>query len=60
VVGTHHVGASTRQAQEAVADGVEEIINAFARGELLHVVNNPAQRTAQQAGQHVAQSGAAR
>jgi D-3-phosphoglycerate dehydrogenase / 2-oxoglutarate reductase len=42
VVGTHHVGASTRQAQEAVADGVAEVIDAFARGELLNVVNGPA------------------
>jgi D-3-phosphoglycerate dehydrogenase / 2-oxoglutarate reductase len=41
VVGTHHVGASTRQAQEAVVDGVEEVINAFDRGELLNVVNSP-------------------
>ena len=41
VVGTHHVGASTQQAQEAVVDGVEEVINAFDRGELLNVVNSP-------------------
>jgi D-3-phosphoglycerate dehydrogenase len=41
VVGTHHVGASTQQAQEAVLDGVEEIIDAFAKGELLNVVNSP-------------------
>jgi D-3-phosphoglycerate dehydrogenase len=40
VVGTHHVGASTEQAQESVTDGVVEIINAFDRGELLHVVND--------------------
>jgi D-3-phosphoglycerate dehydrogenase / 2-oxoglutarate reductase len=39
VVGTHHVGASTRQAQEAVVDGVEEVIAAFEGGELLNVVN---------------------
>jgi D-3-phosphoglycerate dehydrogenase len=39
VVGTHHVGASTQQAQEAVVDGVEEVIDAFTRGEPLHVVN---------------------
>jgi D-3-phosphoglycerate dehydrogenase / 2-oxoglutarate reductase len=42
VVGTHHVGASTQQAQEAVVDGVVEIITAFARGQLLNVVNEPA------------------
>jgi D-3-phosphoglycerate dehydrogenase len=42
VVGTHHVGASTEQAQEAVTDGVVEIISAFDRGELLHVVNDVA------------------
>ena len=41
VVGTHHIGASTQQAQEAVVAGVEEIISAFDRGELLNVVNNP-------------------
>jgi D-3-phosphoglycerate dehydrogenase len=41
VVGTHHIGASTQQAQESVADGVEEIIAAFDRGELLNVVNGP-------------------
>ena len=39
VVGTHHVGASTEQAQEAVVDGVVEIITAFGDGELLNVVN---------------------
>ena len=56
VVGTHHVGASTQQAQEAVVDGVEEVITAFDDGVLLNVVNA--------LGQHpdhgVAQSGAAR
>ncbi|MFL6131501.1 MAG: NAD(P)-dependent oxidoreductase [Nocardioidaceae bacterium] len=56
VVGTHHVGASTQQAQEAVVDGVEEIITAFERGELLNVVNDPAQGP----GQQVAESTAAR
>jgi D-3-phosphoglycerate dehydrogenase len=39
VVGTHHIGASTEQAQRAVADGVVEIVDAFARGEVLHCVN---------------------
>ena len=33
VYGTHHIGASTRQAQTAVADEVVAIIEAFERGE---------------------------
>ena len=39
VVGTHHIGASTEQAQEAVVAGVVEVVAAFADGELLNVVN---------------------
>jgi D-3-phosphoglycerate dehydrogenase len=39
VVGTHHIGASTSQAQKAVAEGVVEIIDAFVRGEILNCVN---------------------
>jgi D-3-phosphoglycerate dehydrogenase len=39
VVGTHHIGASTAQAQRAVADGVVEIIEAYGRGEILNCVN---------------------
>jgi D-3-phosphoglycerate dehydrogenase / 2-oxoglutarate reductase len=39
VVGTHHIGASTAQAQRAVAEGVIEIIDAFVRGEILNCVN---------------------
>ena len=39
VVGTHHIGASTVQAQKAVAEGVVEIIDAFVRGEILNCVN---------------------
>ena len=39
VVGTHHIGASTTQAQRAVADGVVEIVDAFVRGEILNCVN---------------------
>jgi D-3-phosphoglycerate dehydrogenase / 2-oxoglutarate reductase len=39
VYGTHHVGASTAQAQLAVADGVIELLDAFERGELPHCVN---------------------
>lgn len=49
VVGTHHIGASTQQAQAAVVDGVEEIIAAFDRGELLNVVNSTALASGQQA-----------
>jgi D-3-phosphoglycerate dehydrogenase len=56
VVGTHHVGASTQQAQEAVIDGVEEVINAFIEGELLNVVNDPGIHRRHQ----VAESGVAR
>ena len=39
VVGTHHIGASTAQAQAAVAAGVVEVIEAFVRGEILNCVN---------------------
>lgn len=39
VVATHHIGASSRQAQLAVADGVVEIIDAFAAGESRSCVN---------------------
>ena len=39
VYGTHHIGASTEQAQTAVAEGVLEIISAFGRGEILNCVN---------------------
>ena len=39
VYGTHHIGASTAQAQGAVSDGVIEIVTAFAAGEVLHCVN---------------------
>jgi D-3-phosphoglycerate dehydrogenase len=39
VVGTHHIGASTEQAQRAIATGVVEVIDAFERGEILHCVN---------------------
>jgi D-3-phosphoglycerate dehydrogenase len=41
VVATPHVGASTEQAQEAVARGVVDVITAFDRGVPLHVVNEP-------------------
>jgi D-3-phosphoglycerate dehydrogenase / 2-oxoglutarate reductase len=56
VVGTHHIGASTQQAQEAVVDGVGEIIAAFDRGQLLNVVNN----VTQDSGRPVAESRAPR
>ena len=46
VYGTHHIGASTEQAQAAVADGVVEILDAFARGEVRNRVNRPASRAA--------------
>ena len=39
VVGTHHIGASTEQAQRAIADGVVEIIDAFVEGEIVNCVN---------------------
>lgn len=39
VYGTHHIGASTAQAQEAVAEGVVEVIDAFAQGRVLNCVN---------------------
>ena len=39
VVATHHIGASTAQAQRAIAAGVVEIIDAFAAGEVRHCVN---------------------
>ncbi len=39
VYGTHHIGASTDQAQDAVADGVIEIIKAFSKGDIINQVN---------------------
>lgn len=39
VYGTHHIGASTAQAQQAVADGALEVIDAFAAGEIINCVN---------------------
>jgi len=39
VVGSHHIGASTEQAQRAIAEGVVEIVDAFVRGEILNCVN---------------------
>lgn len=39
VVATHHIGASTAQAQRAIAQGVTEIVDAFTAGEERHCVN---------------------
>jgi D-3-phosphoglycerate dehydrogenase len=39
VVATHHIGASTEQAQAAIAAGVVEIVEAFAAGEARNSVN---------------------
>ncbi|MGJ7906619.1 NAD(P)-dependent oxidoreductase [Actinopolyspora sp. H202] len=39
VYGTHHIGASTEQAQQAVADEVVHMIGAFRAGSVLHCVN---------------------
>ena len=39
VYGTHHIGASTAQAQSAVAQGVVDIVEAFGAGRIMHCVN---------------------
>lgn len=39
VCGTHHIGASTEQAQEAVAAEVVRMVEEFAAGTVLHCVN---------------------
>ena len=39
VVGTHHIGASTEQAQKAIADNVLAIIEAYAQGVVTNCVN---------------------
>ncbi len=39
VVGTHHIGASTNQAQESVAEGTIEVIEAFLAGRVVNCVN---------------------
>ena len=39
VYGTHHIGASTEQAQTAVADGVLAIVEAYENGNLINRVN---------------------
>jgi len=39
VVGSHHIGASTRQAQQAVAAGTIEVIEKYLAGEVVNCVN---------------------
>ncbi len=39
VYGTHHIGASTVQAQTAVAEGVVEVILGFSDGRVINCVN---------------------
>ena len=39
VYGTHHIGASTEQAQLAVADGVVAVVEAFVDGNVINCVN---------------------
>jgi D-3-phosphoglycerate dehydrogenase len=39
VVGTHHIGASTDQAQRSVAEGTVEVIDSYRRNEIEHCVN---------------------
>lgn len=39
VVGTHHIGASTEQAQRAIGAGVVEIVDAYAQGRAKNCVN---------------------
>ena len=39
VYGTHHIGASTEQAQSAIAAEVVRMLEAYGRGEVLHCVN---------------------
>lgn len=39
VYGTHHIGASTEQAQQAIADQVVEILEGFEQGLVINAVN---------------------
>ena len=41
VCSTHHIGASTTQAQVAVSDGVLDVIAAYEKGEFKNCVNQP-------------------
>lgn len=45
VYGTHHIGASTEQAQQAVASEVVRMIEEFESGSVLHCVNTDALHT---------------
>lgn len=45
VVGTHHIGASTEQAQTAVARGVVDLVRVFGSGEVRDCVNLDASST---------------
>lgn len=49
VYGTHHIGASTAQAQQAVAAEVVRMVDAFDAGEVPHCVNLDAARPAETA-----------
>jgi D-3-phosphoglycerate dehydrogenase len=44
VVGTHHIGASTVQAQESIAAGVADVIEGFAAGDMKGLVNLESER----------------
>ncbi len=39
VIGTHHIGASTQQAQDATSAGTIDVIEAYRSGELINCVN---------------------
>lgn len=39
VVGTHHIGASTQQAQDAVGHGTVDVLDAYREGRIQHCVN---------------------
>ena len=39
VYGTHHIGASTEQAQQAIAEEVVRMLDAYQSGEVFHCVN---------------------
>ena len=39
VVGTHHIGASTEQAQRSIAEGTVEVIESYRTGNVEHCVN---------------------
>ena len=39
VVGSHHIGASTKQAQDATSNGTIEVIEGYRNGEVINCVN---------------------